>query len=144
MKELCRNIPSHFKHRGSLLVIITWNLCSASRHVNTPYIDYTFPKNHSLSALFTIQSKTKCFSSSISLHIRHFLLATGVLGLVCRPLSISNKCELHRNFAIEWRYCDFLTWYRYGSIDYSYFIVVCVLKIGLDWISCRFANQVAI
>ena len=121
-----------------------WNLCLASRHVNSPHIDDTFPKNHSLSAFFTIQSKTKCFSSSISLHIRHFLLATGVLGLVCRPLSISNRCELHRNFAIEEQYCGFLKRYRYDSIEYSYLIFLYALRIGLEWISRRFANQVAI
>ena len=101
IKESCKNLPTHFKQSGSFVVMIKRNLYSALRLVNSSYFRETFPRNKSLSALLTIHSKTKCLSSSISSHTGHFLLATGVLGLVCRPLSISNKCELHRSFAIE-------------------------------------------
>ena len=65
------------------------------------YINDTFSKKHSLSALLIMHFKTKCLSSSISSHIRHFLSATGVFGLVCRPLSISNACELHSNLQLN-------------------------------------------
>ena len=71
-----------------------------------------------------------------------FISATGVLGLVCLPLSISNICELQRNFAIEWRCCAFLTRYRYGSIEYSDMIVLYVLKMIFNCKSCRFVTQV--
>ena len=41
----------------------------------------------------------KCISSSISRHIRHNRLSNGVIGLVCRPCSISKLWQLVRNLA---------------------------------------------
>ena len=71
----------------------------------------------------------------------HFLSATGVLGPLCLPLSISSICELQSNFAIEWRYFAFLTRYRYDSVE-SNLIVLYVLKMGFNCKSCRSINQV--
>ena len=85
------------------------NLTLASRHIKSLYIDTSLLKKQSLSDLLIWHSRTKCFSSSISLQMGHFLSATGVLGLVCLPLSISSICELQRNFAIECNWILFNT-----------------------------------
>ena len=66
----------------------------------------------------------------------HFLSATGVLGLVCRPLSVSNVCELQRNLAMAPRYRYFITRYEWGSITYSYLIIVYVFKRGCNIVFC--------
>ena len=70
------------------------------------------PKNI-FSIKLILQFNKKCSSSSITSHIRHFPSTTGVLGLVCWPLSIARVCELQRNFEIASRYWSFLTWYIY-------------------------------
>ena len=117
LKDSCKNFPCQFRHCGSQFVIMKLNLTLALRHIKSLYIDTSLLKKQSLSDLLIWHSRTKCFSSSISLQMGHFLSATGVLGMVCLPLSISSICELQRNFAIAWRYFASLTRYRYGSID---------------------------
>ena len=107
LNNSCKNSLSQFRHCGSLFVIMKLNLTLASRHIKSLYIDTSLLKKQSLSDLLIWRSRTKCFSSSISLQMGHFLSATGVLGLVCLPLSISSICELQRNFAIEWWYFAF-------------------------------------
>ena len=108
------------------------NLTLASRHTKSLYIDTSLLKKQSLYDLLIWHSRTKCLSSSISLQMGHFPSATGVLGLVCLP----------HHFTIEWRYCAFLTRYRYGSVEWSNFIVLYILKMGFNSKSCRFINQV--
>ena len=88
------NLPSHFKSCGLQFVIIKLNFSTSFRYVNSSYVCTILSKKVFLSIKFILQFNKKCSSSSMTSHIRHFLSATGVLGLVCRPLSIARVCEL--------------------------------------------------
>ena len=135
------NLPSHFKSCGLQFVIIKLNFSTSFRYVNSSYVCTILSKKVFLSIKFILQFNKKCSSSSMTSHIRHFLSATGVLGLVCRPLSIARVCELQRNFEIASRYRSFLTRYRYGSITKSFLKRTYVLNIGFAWTLCRFVNH---
>ena len=90
----------------------TWFRCVNSSYVGTILSKYIFLYQIN----FTIQ---QWHTFSMTSHIKHLQSATGVLGLVCRPLSIALACELPRNFEIASRYWSFSTRYRYGLITKS-------------------------
>ena len=97
--KACRNLPSHFKHRGSLVIITKKNLCATSRFVKSSYIWESSIKNR----FCVVDNAFQDEGSFIFNFITHktFSVSKIVLGLVCRTLCMSNTCDLHRHFVTE-------------------------------------------
>ena len=80
---------------------------------NIGFLLDTLHRNICHSSLYNVQSRMKCLSSSITLHLEHSLLLLGVLGLVYLPRSISRGWELDRIFVIAFRYLESFSKSRY-------------------------------
>ena len=103
------NFAVHVITWASLFCIKNVNFSMWSRVAKLGYLFWIRRRKSWRSSAKMWQHNRKWHSSSKTWHTLQFLCSTGVVGLVCRPLSTSKVWELVLNFVKAFRYLGFLT-----------------------------------